>query len=142
MLQGRTVPAWIALCLVIFSVSSVTFAAATVATITFNKPYVVEISFASPQLKVEGARLSDYNTTSNTYPSCIVTVKNYYTDGSVGGTVYAKLLDSDGKTVATGSTVTGNVQAQTTKDVTIPLTWTAGKTMENVASGRISVIES
>jgi len=135
----KVVPVWVALCLALFSAGAVTFAVAQLATITFNKPYVVKIAFNNPQLKVESARLDAYNVTSNRYGSIVVQLKNYYTSGQTSGTVYVSLFDADGKIVASGSAVSVAVPAGETRSVSVLLTWQTGKTMGNVGSGRISV---
>ena len=138
----KPVPGWLALCLVLFSTSVAVAAATSITSVNFIKPYLTGISFTSTQLKIEGAKLSGYNVSSQIYSTCVVTVKNYYLSGVASGTVQVSLFSSTGAVIASGSALSPAIAAGASTDVSVALTWAVGKTINDASSGQISVSES
>jgi len=138
----KSVPVWLALCLVVFSVSVAVAFATSVTSIPFTKPWTTSMTFTSTQLQVNSAIFGGYNTVSNTYATCTVTVQNYYTSGSATPTVQVVLFDSTSTVIASGSTISTALAAGSSANITVNLTWTSGKSLNDVISGSIVVTQS
>ena len=138
----NSIPEWLVLCLVVFSASVAVAAATSVTSIPFTKPWTTSMTFTVTQLQVNSASFGGYNAVSNTYATCTVTVQNYYTSGSATPTVQVALLDSTNTIVASGSTTSTALAAGSSENVTVNLTWTSGKSLNDVASGTIIVTQS
>ena len=100
------------------------------------------MTFTSTQLQVNSASFGGYNAISNTYATCTVTVQNYYTSGSATPIVEVVLLDSTNTVVATGSTTSTPLSAGSSANIVVNLTWTVGKSLNDVVSGSIIVSQS
>ena len=138
----KTIPCWLALCLIVFSVSIAVAFATSVTSIPFTKPWTTSMTFTSTQLQVNSASFGGYNAVSNTYATCTVTVQNYYTSGSATPTVQVDLFDSANTVVASGSTTSTALAAGSSANIVVNLTWTSGKSLSDVASGIIIVTQS
>lgn len=136
----KTIPLWLTMCLVIFSVS-VSFVAAT-SSLSFIKPWTQNLAFTSTQLQVASAVFEDYNVTSNTYATCTVTVHNYYSSGSATPTVQVILYNTGLTVVANGSITSSALTHGSSASILVNLTWVSGKSLNDVVSGAIVVTES
>ena len=138
----KTIPCWLALCLIVFSVSIAVAFATSVTSIPFTKPWTTSMTFTSTQLQVNSASFGGYNAVSNTYTACTVTVQNYYTSGSATPTVQVVLFDMTNTIVASGSTTSTALAAGSSANIAVNLTWMSGKSLNDVASGTIIVTQS
>ena len=138
----KSIPVWLALCLVVFSVSVAVAFATSVTSIPFTKPWTTSMTFTSTQLQVNSASFGGYNAVSNTYATCTVTVQNYYTSGSATPTVQVDLFDPTNTVVATGLTTSTALAAGSSVNIVVNLNWTSGKSLNDVASGTIIVTQS
>jgi hypothetical protein len=138
----KSIPCWLALCLMVFSVSVAVAFATSVTSIPFTKPWTTSMTFTSTQLQVNSATFGGYNAVSNTYASCTVTVQNYYTSGSATPIVQVGLFDSTNTVIASGSTTSTALAAGSSANIVVNLTWTSGKSLNDVVSGTIVVTQS
>jgi hypothetical protein len=118
-------------------------ASAQLVSFTLVKPYTLPISVTTSQLKVDSLSFT-YDSTTNQYSSATVSGKNYDTTNTHYGKVYVVLKDSSGTVVASGSAYIGSsanpIPANTAFDpITVSLTWTPGKSVNDVASGQVAV---
>ncbi len=105
--------------------------------VAIKVPWQVTIAIAPSDLKVHDVSFT-YHAPSNTYTNAKVKVRNHNTMAAVSGALYVFLLDSANNIIASGSK-TETVDAGATVTVTVELTWVPGKTVRDVASGRVSV---
>ena len=139
----KSVPCWLALCMIVFSVSVAVAFATSVTSIPFTKPWTTSMTFTYTQLQVNSATFGGYNAVSNTYATCTVTVQNYYTSGSATPTVQVDLFDSSNTVIASGSTTSSTaLAAGSSANIVVNLTWTSGKSLSDVVSGVIVVTQS
>jgi len=137
----RPLPVWMGLCLIALAASMLTFTIASAATeYSIVKPFAATLTFTEPMLKIESVEFSPYyNATLDQYTSCDVTVKNYDTSTAHSGTVYVYLYDAAGDVVASGQLSFDPISPSGQVTLTVTLTWVSGKSLDDVASGRVVV---
>jgi len=118
-----------------------TFTIASAATeYSIVKPFAATLTFTEPVLKVEAVDFGAYfDPDTNQYTSCDVTVKNYDTGAAHSGTVYVYLYDASGNEVASGQLSFDPLSPNAQVTLTVSLTWVSGKSLDDVASGRVVV---
>ena len=141
-LRRKTIPAWIVLCLVVFTASITVAFALGVTSIQVTKPFTTNLTFSSTLLQVNSATFGGYSSATNQYATCTVGVQNFATSGSATPTVQIDLFDGSSNIVAQGSTAGGALATGGTANIVVNLTWTSGKTLNDVASGIIAVTQS
>ena len=109
--------------------------AASLTAVTITKPLVVEINVQEPSLQATDIQFN-FNATSMLYDSVDITIEK------IGGGLYSAkitvtLVDAANATVASGSVTVSNYSSGST--VTIVLSWEDGKTVTDVAGGRIVI---
>jgi len=134
-LKTVTMPWWVALCMVLMTVSmSVYTVSSAILQYTLVKPFVMDIAVAGSKLTVDGFSLT-YDPQTNRYTNCTVQVHNYGS-GSLAGMVYVTLYNGTKFNIASGQCNGSFIGVRT---VTIPLVWAGGKTAVEVIGGRVSV---
>lgn len=127
-------PKWVAACLVISALASLTLAFAQLTGYTLVKPYTVTITTAPSPLQVQTVSFT-FDPALNRWTSCNININN--TQASpVSATIYVYLKDSAQQTIAQGQH-TQNFNPGATV-VTVTLVWTSG-TASDVAGGYIVV---
>jgi len=122
----------------LFAVSSVAVNGG-ISTFNLTKPAVVDINVLSSPLIVSAVDFNSYyNASSNRWEYVKVTVENTGSTDLVGE-IECILYDADGNVVASGSLIQSPINAGSTVNVEVPLTWESDKTVEDVADGRIVV---
>jgi len=137
----RPLPAWMGICLIALAASMLTFTIASAATeYSIVKPFAATLTFTEPVLKVEAVDFGAYfDPDTNQYTSCDVTVKNYDAGAAHSGTVYVYLYDASGSEVASGQLSFDPLSPSAQVTLTVSLTWVSGKSLDDVASGRVVV---
>jgi len=137
----RPLPAWMGLCLIVLAASMLTFTIASAATeYSIVKPFAATLTFTEPVLKVEAVDFGAYfNPDTNQYTSCDVTVKNYDAQYAHSGTIYVYLFDANGDQVASGQLSFDPISPNDQVTLKVTLTWAEGKSLSDVASGRVVV---
>jgi hypothetical protein len=133
-------PVWAGLLLIIATIGMFAFTVgAAITTYTVVKPYVVTLAVSNSQLQVETLDFNTYyDPPTNRWNQVRVTVKNYDT-AARSGTIYVYLYDSGGTQIASGTQGTGTIGGGSQADLTVTLSWNTGKTVADVASGRVTV---
>jgi hypothetical protein len=137
----RTVPLAIAIALLLSGIGMGAIAAYAVS-MSINLPYNVMITFSPASLKIDALSMAGYDSANNIYTQMQVTVHNYASSGSATGTVTVYLYNSANSQIATGSLSTGSVSAATSVTIIVSLAWVSGNNVDNLASGRASLVVS
>jgi len=109
--------------------------AASLTTVTITKPLVIEINVQEPTVQATDIQFN-FNASSMQYESCSITIEK------IGGGLYSAqitvtLVDAANATVASGSVTVSNYSSGST--INVSLSWENGKTVTDVAGGRIVV---
>ena len=137
----KPLPAWMGLCLIALTVSMLTFTIANAATeYTVVKPFTATLSFTEAVLKVEAVSFGAYyDPDTNRFTDCDVTVKNYDAQYAHSGAIYVYLFDANGNEVASGQLSFDPISPDDQVTLKVTLTWASGKSLSDVASGRVVV---
>ena len=102
------------------------------------KPFTTSISTITSELKAVSISLT-YN--ANRYSSVDIIVKNY---GAVSysGIIYVILKDTSEIVIASGSKTTDTITASATTSVSVSLTWAPNKTVNDIASILIIIVQA
>jgi len=137
----RPLPAWMGICLIALAASMLTFTIASAATeYTVVKPFTATLSFTEAVLKVEAVSFGAYyDPDTNRFTDCDVTVKNYDAQYAHSGSIYVYLFDANGNEVASGQLSFDPISPNDQVTLKVTLTWISGKSLSDVASGRVVV---
>lgn len=123
-------PKWVAACLIVATLSSMTVAFSQLTGYTLTKPYTLTITTASSPLSIESISFN-YDPSQNRWTTCNMQISN--SNMSATATVYVYLKNSAGANVAQGQ-LTQTFPTGTTA-ITVSLSWTGSYTADDVASG-------
>jgi len=125
------------LCILFVISVGITYAA-SITTYNLVKPWITTITTTAPDLQIDNLTFN-YDVNSNQYTSVDISVHNYGGSPKTG-TVYIKLYNSVPTEIASGSASTGSVNAGATVVVSVSLSWSAGKTVSDLQSGRAVIV--
>ena len=133
----KTAPLWITVVALLAVVCmGVTFVAGAVQQFKIQLPYLFELQFIPTKLEVayDLAKPIEftYNYTSQQYINAKVQVRNTDTLAAHSGVVEISLINAASIKVASGMQNTGLLGAGITFEVTVPLTWQPGYTIEDI----------
>ncbi|MEM3361432.1 MAG: hypothetical protein QXZ02_08115 [Candidatus Bathyarchaeia archaeon] len=128
-------PKWVAVCLALSALASLSLAALALTSYTLVKPFTVSVTTAPCPLTVQSLSFT-YDPSQNQYTQCSMDISNSQAS-PVSATVYVYLKDSTQQNIAQGQ-LTQTFNSGVTA-ISISLTWVSGKTADNVAGGYVVV---
>jgi hypothetical protein len=135
--ERKTVPRYVAVLLVLLTLSMFVFTVtAAITSYVLFKPYVVGIIMSNSLVQVKSLSFS-YNQTSARWNIATVEIINNDTIAR-SGTIGVFLYDSS-STIASGTATYTNLGSNSIVSISITLSWTSGKNVTDITSGKVVV---
>jgi len=107
--------------------------------LTLLKPSIFDVQAKAVPVTVTSLKFLNLDPKTKTYSNLQVALQNNDNANSYTVNVYVTLYDSSGNTVASGSYTGVALGTGASATISVPLTWSTGKTVADVATGSIIV---